>query len=1264
MKLRLAPFLRNLLLTCSSLYLQAWSQEVIKADNADNLNLASSWLNAASAPSAGNIAHWNNNVSAANSVLLGQNTSWSGIKISAPGGSVSIMDANTVKLTLGAGGIDMSQATQDLNIRSEVVTAANQIWHIAANRRLSFGSSQNARLSGAHEITLKGGGTFDANQPATNGFSASSFRGKWVVEADTTLRGCGNGNTWSTSNATDTITLKGGSLVVGGVDGSGAQGNWRWSNNITLAANSDSYIAARIPSASYNATRWLQIQGVISGSGNLGFKNLSVAGVMSDDRYGFILSSENSFSGKLTIHSGAFVRIGGSQANNADAGNFGSLPPTVEIINNGVLRLTRNNSWSFANPLSGSGELKIGTNLGGSNDQVVRVLGAKSYTGNTYVDAGKLVIEGDAKLYAAANSARSLRVGNQAVLQVSDFSQGGSLGLLNLAGEVLQLDGGTLEITGETQQSTRNFNVTNNGATLRYNVADHSLSLNGNQSGSAQISLLGDLLIDTSSKIVIAANIAGSGKIVKSGNGNLLFKAPLATTGALELQAGKLILEAASSAGSYAIAKGAVLQLGENAGIPAAAVIANEGELVYAQNSSQQLHPQLSGSGALRITAGELIINQSPQYTGNTLVSAASLQLQAELKHGELQLLPASRVSGNIITAGNIISAGTIQPGSSGQSGKFKCQGNLSLQAGSLTELDYLLQDGSMQLESLQVAGSITLGGTLRLNAQSAQLQPNKIYRLFSASVINSANFDVATQLQLPTPPQGFKWSTRRFATDGFVALLPQHSDGDMDKDGLSDEDELLLGTNPQRPDSDGDGIGDKEEIELGSDPNDASDPNPENGLVSGKDSDGDGVVDSDERTWLGSDAKDAESFGKTRNPHALPIDFSNPAYRGDYQGLVFVSAHIDSQLNTQIPSREAGFSGFLQLKIAANGSASGYLQTAEARKLAFKGQFGKFGSLSVVLRHANRDEYVLNMSLRPQKSGYVRVGANLIALTAASHGNSYAELRRCVAGNFLGDRSLNQWQPELQGNYNLQLVYARTLFASQEQSYQPSVGTISASLSINNKAQVRLKGINSDGSSFSVGTSLLEGRQVLLFKQGKLAQATLNLFSRLWLQSTEQQPQKHFSAATQQLLQPNTPAEASGWRLQFSAKSQRFSSLDKQHLLQQGVEFGKPDNILIILDDQLGRIDSVQRIPATLFANWKFQSGSSQAEAQSLKGSINAAGGTWQASLREPVSARSYKLLGNVLPQLSSYEGVAHSGKAAAKRYYRVTIQPNQPGN
>ena len=73
-------------------------------------------------------------------------------------------------------------------------------------------------------------------------------------------------------------------------------------------------------------------------------------------------------------------------------------------------------------------------------------------------------------------------------------------------------------------------------------------------------------------------------------------------------------------------------------------------------------------------------------------------------------------------------------------------------------------------------------------------------------------------------------------------------SQRDSDNDGLTDEEEETLGTNPNDADTDGDGLNDGQEINLGTDPNNA-------------DSDGDGLSDSEEST-LGIDPNNADTDG------------------------------------------------------------------------------------------------------------------------------------------------------------------------------------------------------------------------------------------------------------------------------------------------------------------------------------------------------------------------------------------------------------------
>lgn len=71
----------------------------------------------------------------------------------------------------------------------------------------------------------------------------------------------------------------------------------------------------------------------------------------------------------------------------------------------------------------------------------------------------------------------------------------------------------------------------------------------------------------------------------------------------------------------------------------------------------------------------------------------------------------------------------------------------------------------------------------------------------------------------------------------------------DTDGDGVTDDQELLNGTDPNNPDTDGDGLSDSEELEHGTDPNNA-------------DTDGDGLSDGDEVHSYGTDPTKVDTDG------------------------------------------------------------------------------------------------------------------------------------------------------------------------------------------------------------------------------------------------------------------------------------------------------------------------------------------------------------------------------------------------------------------
>lgn len=90
------------------------------------------------------------------------------------------------------------------------------------------------------------------------------------------------------------------------------------------------------------------------------------------------------------------------------------------------------------------------------------------------------------------------------------------------------------------------------------------------------------------------------------------------------------------------------------------------------------------------------------------------------------------------------------------------------------------------------------------------------------------------------------------------LSSSPSPAAKDSDGDGLSDEQEQTLGTNPNVADTDGDGVNDFDENRDGSNPLDSCSPN---SSADDCDTDGDGLTNAQERA-LGTDPTKADTDG------------------------------------------------------------------------------------------------------------------------------------------------------------------------------------------------------------------------------------------------------------------------------------------------------------------------------------------------------------------------------------------------------------------
>jgi autotransporter-associated beta strand protein len=315
---------------------------VNKADNTTNLNLAGSW---SALPGLGDVANWTSAVTGANSSALGADLSWRGITIVGPGGPVTITGSNT--LTLANNGINMSAATQDLTISSNLALfkGVGQIWDIAAGRTLTLNTGTFTRNAGA-SLSIQGAGTVATTNISND---ATGIIGTWA--------------TIGTGAAAQYATVDGG--VITGLAGTAAATAADVTDTTGLLNYSVAGVGALGPGASFNTLRYT------GGSAMAITGSFEANGILNAASGGVVLS----MSGAVTIGSNRELMVTTVDANRSitlsgGISNHVTGTSGVTKAGNGTLNLTAASTYTGITTIS-RGTISInhasalGSTLGG-----------------------------------------------------------------------------------------------------------------------------------------------------------------------------------------------------------------------------------------------------------------------------------------------------------------------------------------------------------------------------------------------------------------------------------------------------------------------------------------------------------------------------------------------------------------------------------------------------------------------------------------------------------------------------------------------------------------------------------------------------------------------------------------------------------------------------------------------------------------------------------------------------------------------------------
>ncbi|MCW8808939.1 MAG: autotransporter domain-containing protein, partial [Rhodanobacter sp.] len=256
------------------------------------------------------------------------------------------------------------------------------------------------------------------------------------------------------------------------------------------------------------------------------------------------------------------------------------------------------------------------------------------------------------------------------------------------------------------------------------------------------------LAFDRSDAVTFGNVISGSGSLAKAGSGTLTLTGVNSYAGGTSLTTGTLLLGNASAIGSGTLAMAAFTTVGFTSSFTLANDITLSGDPTVDVGSG--LTTTLSGGisdGTLpgdlvKTGTGTLVLTGIDTYTGSTTVAAGTLDVAGSLV-SSVSVDSGATLAGNGSTGGmTIASGGIVAPGGSAI-GTLTVNGNLSLAAGSIYQLD-ATDTGSSDL--IHATGTATLGGgSVVTLAAGSNWTPSTRYTIVTSDGGVSGNFGTAS---------------------------------------------------------------------------------------------------------------------------------------------------------------------------------------------------------------------------------------------------------------------------------------------------------------------------------------------------------------------------------------------------------------------------------------------------------------------------------------------------------------------------------------
>jgi len=634
-------------------------------------------------------------LNSATAVTLVKNTTFDISGITAAGQTIASIDADT--------GTSVVLGAKNLTVGDgNSTTVAGVI----------SGDGGSVTKKGSGTLTLTGANTYTGATTITDGTVALSGAGSLADASDVNITGA--------TGTFDISAISASSETIGSIAGVAGSKAVLGAKNLTAGGSADTTMA-----------------GVISGNG--GSLTKTGSGKL-------ILTAANTYTSDTTIDAGSLALVDAGSLADSTAVKLTDASSKFDIS----AKTDSSETVASISSVADSSVVLGAKNLTAGDSNNTTVAGTISGTGGSFTKTGS-----GTTTFTGANTYTGATTITDGTLALSAGGSLSDLSAVNISSAT-----GVLDISGITAGSETIASIAG--------VSGSQVFLG------AKNLTAGDSSDTTMAGVISDGGIAGgtAGSLTKQGTGKLTLSGANTYTGDTTVDAGTLETsgnERIANDSDLIVASGAIFRLGGNESLSSIAGAGNielqSNTLATHSNVDTTFSGVISGTDSSILSktgSGKLTLSGASTYTGTTNFNGGSADLTGSLESKFVNVAAGvvlDSKTGGLSSAAELTNDGTINLGSTDDTVKTYTSTGTINGPGTLTALNYNLNDGSVVNANLG-AGAITTNGTVDLYGTSAAstivINASSVLNLKASELIlDSASVTVNGTLNLDYTPAG-----------------------------------------------------------------------------------------------------------------------------------------------------------------------------------------------------------------------------------------------------------------------------------------------------------------------------------------------------------------------------------------------------------------------------------------------------------------------------------------------------------------------------